>query len=124
MSFKKFIIQFGILALILAVAALLLDAAYFILVPKFWIMFGFLAGLTLLAYITSNVAIRTGGELSVYILLAAIFIKLIVSLLFVVFYLKIYKVNSTYFALEFFSIYFLFTAFEVKSLLVNLRAPK
>ncbi|WP_069658915.1 hypothetical protein [Arcticibacter eurypsychrophilus] len=124
MSLKKFLTQFGILVLILAVAALLLDSANSILVPKFWIIFGFLAGLTLLAYITSSIAIKTGGELSVYILLAAIFIKLIVSLFFVVFYLRIYKVNSTFFALEFFSIYFLFTAFEVKSLLVNLRAPK
>jgi len=124
LSLKQFFLQFAIVSAILAVLAISLDVFFAVLVPQFWLIFFFLGGLTLLAYVTSYTGIKSGGELSVYILLAAIFIKLIVSLLFVVFYLQKHRVNSTYFALEFFSLYFLFTAFEVKSLLLNLRPPK
>lgn len=124
MSIKKFLLQFSLVLIIVAVLALVLDSFYSVLVPQFWLIFGFLGGLTIVAYLTSYTGIKTGGELSVYILLAAIFIKLIVSLLFVVLYLQKHRVNSTFFALEFFSLYFLFTAFEVKALLLNLRPPK
>lgn len=124
MSFKKFLFQFSGLLIVTSVLALVLDGYYALLVPQFWLIFGFLAGLTIVAYAASYAGIKSGGELSVYVLLAAIFIKLIVSLLFVVFYLQKHRVNGTFFALEFFSLYFLFTAFEVKSLLLNLRPPK
>ncbi|WP_106292168.1 hypothetical protein [Arcticibacter pallidicorallinus] len=124
MSIKKFLFQFCGVLIAASVLALALDAYYSLLVPQFWLIFGFLAGLTIVAYIASYAGIKTGGELSVYVLMAAIFIKLIVSLLFVVIYLQKHRVNGTFFALEFFSLYFLFTAFEVKSLLLNLRPPK
>lgn len=124
LSIKNFLFQFSGILIAVSVLALALDAYYALLVPQFWLIFGFLAGLTVVAYAASYAGIKSGGELSVYVLLAAIFIKLIVSLLFVVFYLQKHRVNGTFFALEFFSLYFLFTAFEVKSLLLNLRPPK
>nr|WP_305121741.1 hypothetical protein [Pedobacter mongoliensis] len=92
-----------------------------ILVPKFWVIFGFLSGLTIIAYGISVFGIKNGGENSVYIIMSAIVIKLLFSMMFVAVYLLKFRVNSLFFALEFFSLYFLFTSFEVYALLRNLR---
>lgn len=92
-----------------------------ILVPKFWVIFGFLAVLTLIAYFGSLIGIKKGGESSVFLIMGGIVVKLLFCMSFVLVYLLKFKVNDVYFALEFFSIYFLFTAFEVYALLCNLR---
>lgn len=84
-------------------------------------MFVFLAILTALAYVASYFGIKEGGFFSAYIILGCIIIKLLFSLAFVIVYLSKFRVNSIYFAAEFFSVYFLFTAFEVYGLLCKLR---
>ncbi len=92
---------------------------YFI--PKYWVIFGFMAGVTLLVYMVSWVGIKRGGESQVLTTLGAIVIRLLTSLLIILFYLINFKVNPVTFIINFFSIYFLFTVFEISCLLVNLR---
>ena len=96
----------------------------FRLIEKFWVVFGFLAVLTLIAYFASVFGIRKGGESSVLILMGALGIKLVFSMVFALIYILKFKPNHILFAGEFFSLYFLFTAFEVHCLLCNLRPPK
>jgi hypothetical protein len=94
-----------------------------ILIPKFWIVYGFLVVLTLIAYFMSLLGLKSNAEASVLFIMGAVVLKLLISMCFVLVYLLKFKVNSIYFAAEFFSIYFLFTAFEVYALLCNLRHP-
>jgi phage shock protein PspC (stress-responsive transcriptional regulator) len=92
-----------------------------VLIPKFWVVFGFIAGLTLIAYFMSLAGMKSKPETSVMLIMGAIALKLVISMFFVLIYLQKFKVNSLYFAAEFFSIYFLFTIFEVYALLCKLR---
>lgn len=91
------------------------------LMPKFWVIFGAIALLTLMAYIFSWIGIRKGGEFSVLAILGGILLKLIFCMVLVLVYLQKFKVNDLVFAGNFISLYFLFTAFEVYALLCNLR---
>jgi hypothetical protein len=92
-----------------------------VLVPKFWVIFGFLAGLTMIAYVLSRIGIRKGPEFSVYAVMGGIVLKLIFSMVFVLVYVINNKVDNIKFAVNFFSLYFLFTGFEIYALLTNLR---
>ena len=80
-----------------------------------------MAAITLIAYLISWAGIKMGGEGSVFVIMGPIVMKLLFSLTFVVIYLRKIRVDGVFFALEFFSLYFLFTAFEVYCLLRNLR---
>lgn len=124
MSFLRFCLLFLIVTSIIGIAIYaiqLYDTEHIILIPKIWTVFGFLAAITVIAYFTSWIGIKINGEGSVWVIMSPIILKLLFSLIFVVIYLQKFKVNGIYFALEFFSLYFLFTAFEVYSLLCNLR---
>ena len=94
-------------------------SAYFI--PKFWVIFGFMAGITLIVYIVSWLGIKMGGENQVFIVLGAVVIRLLISMILVLFYLNKFKVEPIIFVINFFSVYFLFTTFEIYCLLLNLR---
>jgi hypothetical protein len=80
-----------------------------------------MAGVTLIVYMVSWIGIKRGGESQVLITLGAIVIRLLSSLLIILFYLMNFKVDPVIFIINFFSIYFLFTVFEISCLLVNLR---
>lgn len=116
--------MFLVVAGIMGLGAYLLEAnnpADTVLVPKFWVLFGFLVVITIIAYLVSIVGIKNKGENSVFILMGAIIIKLLLCMGLVLVYLLKFKVNHVFFAAEFFSLYFVFTSFEVYVLLCNLR---
>jgi amino acid transporter len=92
-----------------------------LLIPKFWVIFGTIALLTLLAYIFSWIGIRKGGEFSIVAIMGGILLKLLFCMVLVLVYLLKFKVDDIVFAANFISLYFLFTAFEVYALLCNLR---
>jgi hypothetical protein len=74
-----------------------------------------------MVYAVSFIGLKAGGDNQAFIMLAAIVIRLLFSMFFVLFYLSNVKVNGLLFIANFFSIYFLFTAFEIYCLLRNLR---
>jgi hypothetical protein len=90
-------------------------------ISKFWVIFGFMAGITLIVYLVSWFGIKKGGESQVLIVMGAIVIRLLISMLLVLFYLNKFKVDPIIFVINFFSVYFLFTTFEIYCLLLNLR---
>ena len=124
MSLNRFLILFTTFTLIVGLAAYILQITMpneQLLIPKFWVIFGALAMLTLLAYIFSWIGIKKGGEFSVLAIMGGILIKLIFCMILVLVYLQKFKVNDLVFVGNFISLYFLFTAFEVYALLCNLR---
>lgn len=90
-------------------------------IPKYWVVFGFMAGIAVVVYVLSWYGIRNGGEGQVLMTMGGIVIRLLFSMLLAVFYLNTFKVDPIIFVVNFFSAYFLFTVFEIYCLLVNLR---
>jgi hypothetical protein len=84
-------------------------------------VFCFIAGITFIAWLVASAGMRKGGETAVYTILGSVIVKLLFCMGFVLVYLLEFRVNSLDFALQFFSLYLLFTAFEVYCLLRNLR---
>jgi hypothetical protein len=98
-----------------------LDASNAILVPYFWPLLVFLSAITLLAFFLASKAIKTDAEASIYVIMGVSISKLLLCMTLVLVYSLKVRVNAVFFALEFFSLYFLFTSFEVYALLCNLR---
>jgi hypothetical protein len=89
--------------------------------PNFIPIFFFLYFLTIIVYFLGLWGMKRGAEYSVYSLLGGIVIKMIVSLSLVFYLFMKSPENKKVLALNFFSLYFLFTLFEVTVMLRNLR---
>lgn len=124
MNLSRFLLLFtGFTLLVGAGADLIerLDPGDTVLIPKFWVVFGTIAFLTLIAFVLSWIGIKKGADVSVFAILGGIVMKLLFCMVFVLVYLLKFKVNDIQFVVNFFSLYFLYTGFEVYCLLRNLR---
>ena len=121
----RFTILFVLFSGLVAGAVFLLDAVLPnpVFIPQFWLIFGVIATLTYLAFIFSWIGMKKGAEFSVYTTLGAMVIKLLLCMLFALLYLLKIKVDKVIFVIDFISIYFLFSGFEIWALLTNLRHP-
>lgn len=90
-------------------------------VNNFWLMFGFLAGITFIAYMLVDIGIKRDPEVGVMAIMGSIAVKMIFCMAFVLIYSIKAKGIGLVFLLNFFSLYLLFTAFEIYCLLRNLR---
>jgi len=95
------------------------DAGLF--VDKFWVIFCFLAGITYIAYVTADLGIKKDPEVGVITIMASIAVKMIFSMAFVLIYSQNRPQLGGIFLINFFSLYLLFTCFELYWLLRNLR---
>ena len=124
MALARFLLFYHLFAVAVGISSKSLEALFpqtAILSPHFWLIFVTVFALTLIAYFISDFGIRTGGESSVYFILGGLFIKLFLSLAIVGVFIIKFPENKMLTALNFFSLYFLFTIFEVTCLLRNLR---
>lgn len=90
-------------------------------VTNFWVMFGFLAGITYVAYMLVDIGVKRDPEVGVMAIMGSIAVKMIFCMAFVLIYSIKAKGIGLVFLLNFFSLYLLFTAFEIYCLLRNLR---
>ena len=90
-------------------------------VNNFWVMFGFLAGITYVAYMLVDIGIKRDPEVGIMAIMGSIAVKMIFCMAFVLIYSIKAKGIGLVFLLNFFSLYLLFTAFEIYCLLRNLR---
>ncbi|WP_231459029.1 MULTISPECIES: hypothetical protein [unclassified Pedobacter] len=104
-----------------AVALPLVFPGLQILVGSFWLIFGFIAGITYIAYFLAYVGINRNPEAGVMAILGSVILKMIFCMAFVLIYSINTKENGLLFVVNFFSVYLLFTAFEMYCLLRNLR---
>ncbi|MEC3879508.1 hypothetical protein [Parapedobacter sp. 10938] len=124
MPLLRFIFYFHGFSLIIAGIAAALPIIFKstpVLSPHFWLLFVVVFATTLLAYLLSDLGIRRGGEMSILSLIGGLFLKLLACLIAVAVLIIKYPENKMLTAVNFFSLYFLFTAFEVSCLLRNLR---
>ncbi|WP_225872184.1 hypothetical protein [Pedobacter frigidisoli] len=92
-----------------------------LLVNNFWVMFGFLAGITYVAYLLVDIGIKRDPEVGIMAIMGSIAVKMIFCMAFVLIYSIKAKGLGVIFLLNFFSLYLLFSVFEVSCLLRNLR---
>ncbi|MEH3113992.1 hypothetical protein [Pedobacter terrae] len=110
----------GLLIGIVAVLPLVFPARQ-LFVSNFWVMFGFLAGISYIAYLLVDIGIKRDPEVGIMAIMGSIAVKMIFCMAFVLIYSIKAKGIGAVFLLNFFSLYLLFTVFEVYCLLRNLR---
>ncbi|SDL33697.1 hypothetical protein SAMN04487898_117105 [Pedobacter sp. ok626] len=124
MSLARFTFSYLLFTVVLGTIAYLLPSAFpevTILAKKFWVVFGFLAGITFIAYVVADLGMKRNPEAGVMAIMASIALKMIFSMAFVLIYSMNSKEKGMVFVLNFFSLYLLFSFFEIYSLLRNLR---
>ncbi|WP_316798635.1 hypothetical protein [Pedobacter frigidisoli] len=90
-------------------------------VSDFWLIFGFMAVITYLAYVLVNIGLKRNPQAGVMAIMGSIGVKMIFCMAFVLIYSIKAKGDGLLFILNFFSVYLLFTVFEMYCLLRNLR---
>jgi len=114
-------IGYSILLALLAHLLVYLFPQQEILAENFWTAFSFLLLLTYVAYVVSYKGMKRTAQTGVTAVMGGIVLKLILALSFVLFVVTKTAVNQLVFALNYFSLYLLFSLFEVMCLLCNLR---
>ncbi len=80
-----------------------------------------MVGITFIAYMVAYLGIKRKPEMGVMAIMASIALKMLFCMAFVLVYVLNTAVSSLLFVLNFFSLYFLFSGFEIYALLCNLR---
>jgi hypothetical protein len=91
------------------------------LVPRFWLIFFFLSGLTFLVFISILIVQDKNKEYYVQAFMVGTTVKILACLVFIVVFLAKNKINKYVFVADFFYVYLLNMAFEIYVLLRNLR---
>ena len=120
----RFVLYYIIYAALIAGVAILLPYIFpsvKLLADKFWLLFWFLGVLTLIASVLALLGIERRPELGVMAILGAIIVKMLFSMSFVLIYSLKRPEGDLFFVFNFFSLYLLFTLFEILALLCNLR---
>ena len=124
LSLLRFILYYLLYTALLAGIAIALPHLFptvKLLANKFWLVFGFLSGLTFVAYILAFLGIKRNPETGVLAIMGSIAVKMLFSMAFVLIYSLNNKGKDLVFVFNFFSLYLLFTFFEIYGLLRNLR---
>lgn len=124
MSLTKFILSYLLYTALLGAVAYFLPAIFpdvKLLISKFWVLFGFLAGITFIAYVLAFLGIKHNPETGIMAIMGSVALKMLFSMAFVLIYSINSKEKGMILVLNFFSLYLLFSFFEIYSLLRNLR---
>lgn len=120
---KRFFVAFGIATLLIALGPAIIEYTGNgnMLIPGFWLIFQFFSSLTFLICLSVIWGQLQNGTLGGQIFLGATTLKLVLCMTIALIYMRKHKVNDVVFVLNYFYLYFLYTAFEIYSLLSNLR---
>lgn len=123
MKFYSIILLFACFVFVTAIppAVLTETGSADLVIPNFWILFGFLSGLTLIVIIAVLWVQQINPEFYAQAFLGATTFKILACLIFVLVFLRKNHVDKLVFVSDFFYVYFLNTVFEVSGLLRNLR---
>jgi len=117
------IISFLVFVLVLAVLPYLAQHGSYAdwLIPRFWLMFWFISGLTFIAVSAIVLVQSKNRDYYTQAFLVSTTVKILACLFFIVIFLMKNKVNKYVFLADFFYVYLLNMVFEVYVLLRNLR---
>jgi hypothetical protein len=115
-----YVLYCGLIAAISAGIPLIFPT-FDLLAERFWVLFFFLSGLTYIAYLMADLGIKRNPEVGVMAIMGSITLKMLFSLAFVLIYSQKSHQMGLKFLVSFFSLYLLFSFFEIYCLLRNLR---
>lgn len=124
MNLTRFILYYSFFTALVAAIVISLEyifPATTLLIDKFWVVFSFMVGITFIAYLVAYFGIKKKPETGVMAIMASMTLKLLFCMGFVLVYVLKTPVNRLLFVINFFSLYFLFSGFEIYALLCNLR---
>lgn len=96
--------------------------SYFLPAYSYFILFFYIVGL--LAFWISTIGLKKSSESSVFIVLASVLAKLLLSMVFALIFIYGNKIDRLGFLISFFLPYFIYSTFEISTLMYNLRALK
>jgi hypothetical protein len=126
-TIKHFLIIFLLFNITLAVAPSIAQIYYTeknLLIPHFWMLFGFFSVLTSMLYLFAHWRMGVSNTASGQALLISITLRLFICMIVVFIYLSETTVNPAKFLLNFFYLYLFHMVFEIYCLLCNLRNQK
>ncbi|MDQ7947369.1 MAG: hypothetical protein REI78_08180 [Pedobacter sp.] len=121
---KQFILNFIVFTVVLAGIALGISKIFTdtpVLVGSFWLIFTFFAVITFVASILALMGMKRKPDSGIMALMGAVGVKMFFSMVFVLIYSQKGAEKGMLFVANFFSVYLLFSFFEIYSLLRNLR---
>lgn len=124
MTLFRFTIRYVFFGLVLVLISGLLAKSFprnEVFVSNYWVIFIFLFVLTYIAYLVSDFGLKKTPQMGVVAIMGGIILKLLFALSFALVILTKTTENQLVFVLNYFSLYLLFTLFEVMCLLRNLR---
>ena len=124
MSIPRLSLAFLSFAMMLAgLAVILRELAPVVLLPprNFWVVFIFVTGITYIAYTMKVLGLKLQAETGIIAIMASVGVKMVFSMAFVLIYSEKTGDKGGVFVANFFSLYFLFSFFELYTLLRNLR---
>jgi hypothetical protein len=124
LNLSRFTLFYLMYTAVLAAIAFVLPSLFpgtTVLVSKFWAVFAFLCGITYIAYVVAFLGIKRSPETGVLSIMGSIVLKMIFAMAFVLIYSLKAQEKGFVFVLNFFSLYLLFSFFEIYCLLRNLR---
>lgn len=99
-----------------------IERDYFLPAYPYFILFFYLIGL--LAYGISIWGLKKSADSSVFIVLGSVVLKLLLSMVFALIFIYGNRIDRLGFLISFFLPYFIYSTFEIYTLLYNLRALK
>jgi hypothetical protein len=119
---KSFTILLSQLTAVIVGIVLILQFTTPLIFPHTWVMIAYFFGITLLSHSIMEKGTASKDPIDSYnATMGATAVRLFLSLAVVVIYIYLFKENKYNFAFTFFILYFLFTAFEIRTLLSKLR---
>ncbi len=89
--------------------------------PFFIVFFLFITGIS---YIICLIGLKKDADSSVFIVLGSVVVKLLLSMVFALIFIYGNRIDKLGFLISFFLPYFIYSTFEIYTLLYNLRALK
>lgn len=127
MALKKFLIFYFVFALAIALLSIALQVflpSVELFISNYWVLFGYLFVLTLIAFFLSFFGAQKEGEVGAMAIMGGLVFKFLFALAFFVFLRFKTEEDKLLLGLNFVILYFLLTGFEVVGLLRILRLRK
>lgn len=124
MRFLLFSILIGVLLYFTRELSVLINPDFPYFSEQYIYFILFFGILTVVSFGISNWGLASDAEKSVLVVMGAVTVKLLVSMVFALIFIYTQKPQKLPFLLSFFLPYFIYTGFEIYSLMSNLRALK
>lgn len=121
-SFWSVLIALFLLAISSSLSSMNLKMELFIKPYPYFVLFFML--ITILAYWLGMYGLKKAADSSVFIVLGTVVAKMLLSMIFALIFIYGSRFNKVAFLISFFLPYFIYTIFEIYSLMSNLRALK